>query len=199
MDDCLYCRITACQAPANVLRTWDEVIMIASPTPVAREHFVLIAREHVPDVGAKPTLAAVLMLRAGEVAREHPNLNIIASQGEQATQGVKHLSLDLVTRQDGDRLPLPWSPEPFTRQLAALRALEDDLTEKGMPETFGATTDCATATVLARVLATTGHHDDAVSLLFHHGLYDDADQEHYDLTKEHAAKLAEALASAALL
>jgi histidine triad (HIT) family protein len=46
-------------------------------------------------------------------------VNLSTSKGEAATQSVFHLHVHVVPRQEGDRLPLPWTPQHTARATAA--------------------------------------------------------------------------------
>ncbi len=60
-----------------------------------------------------------MMRRAAELMAGHPTVNLITSKGEAATQSVFHLHVHIVPRQEGDRLPLPWTPQHTARATAA--------------------------------------------------------------------------------
>ncbi|MGW1218218.1 HIT family protein [Streptomyces californicus] len=108
---CVFCRIVTGQAPADVVREWDDVIAIHPVTP---GHILVIPHTHVPDVGQDPGVSARTMACAAELAAELPAANVITSKGTAATQTVAHLHLHIVPRTAGDDLPLPWTPQQHT-------------------------------------------------------------------------------------
>ncbi|WP_306340214.1 HIT family protein [Streptomyces sp. AS13] len=111
---CVFCRIVAGQAPADVVREWDDVIAIRPLNPVTPEHILVIPHTHVHDVGQDPGVSARTMACAAELAAELPAVNVITSKGRAATQTVAHLHLHIVPRTAGDDLPLPWTPQQHT-------------------------------------------------------------------------------------
>ncbi|WP_420167725.1 HIT family protein [Streptomyces violaceoruber] len=111
---CVFCRIVAGHAPADVVREWDDVIAIRPLDPVTPGHILVIPRTHVADVGARPLVSARAMACAAELAADLLAVNVITSKGRAATQTVAHLHLHLVPRTAGDALPLPWTPGQHT-------------------------------------------------------------------------------------
>ncbi|MFJ3817807.1 HIT family protein [Streptomyces sp. NPDC090056] len=55
------------------------------------------------------------MRRAAELMAELPAANLTTSKGTEATQSVFHLHVHVVPGQDGDNLPLPWTPQHAAR------------------------------------------------------------------------------------
>ncbi|WP_268841215.1 HIT family protein, partial [Streptomyces violaceoruber] len=111
---CVFCRIVAGHAPADVVREWEDVIAIRPLNPVTPGHVLVIPHTHVPDVGERPLVSARAMACAAELAAELAAVNVITSKGTAATQTVAHLHLHLVPRTAGDDLPLPWTPQQHT-------------------------------------------------------------------------------------
>lgn len=109
--DCVFCRIATNEAPATVVREWDNAIAFVPLNPVAPGHTLVIPKWHVADFADDPQWSAVAMLRASELARElwgDGAGNLITSRGREATQSVFHLHLHLLPRQANDGLALPW-------------------------------------------------------------------------------------------
>lgn len=106
---CIFCQIVAGEAPATVVREWDDVIAIRPRGGVHENHVLVIPTQHVADAGTDPEVSAATMARAAELMSEHPNANIITSRGADATQTVFHLHIHVVPRQAGDGLALPWT------------------------------------------------------------------------------------------
>ncbi|WP_433476284.1 HIT family protein [Spirillospora sp. CA-142024] len=113
--DCVFCEIIAGRAPASVVGRWPEAIAILPRHPVTPGHVLVVPRVHVTDVGTDPAVSAQAMAAAAQLAGRLPAANVITSRGAAATQTVFHLHLHVVPRQDGDDLPLPWTPQRATR------------------------------------------------------------------------------------
>ncbi|WP_285475268.1 HIT domain-containing protein [Actinoplanes sp. NBRC 101535] len=108
---CVFCAIIAGEAPAIMIRSWDDSIAIRPIGGVHPGHTLVIPRTHVADVGVDPVVSAWTMARAAELAGELDAANIITSRGAAATQTVFHLHIHVVPRSHGDGLPLPWTPQ----------------------------------------------------------------------------------------
>ncbi|MFD9405927.1 HIT family protein [Streptomyces sp. NPDC059989] len=92
MRDCAFCSIAVGNAPAAVVREWDDAIAIRpSPGGVHPEHVLVLPRVHVQDAGEDPEVTAIVMRRAAELMAEHSAANIITSKGAEATQTVFQL------------------------------------------------------------------------------------------------------------
>lgn len=108
-SECPFCAIVAGQAPATVVREWDDALAIVPLQPVVDGHTLVIPKEHVPDFTADPVVSANTMYRAAELMHWTPRpMNLITSKGREATQSVWHLHLHLVPRAANDGLALPW-------------------------------------------------------------------------------------------
>ncbi|MER6830804.1 HIT domain-containing protein [Streptosporangium sp. NPDC000563] len=112
---CVFCAIIAGSAPATIVRAWPDTIAISPRRPVTPGHTLVIPRVHVADVGQDVGVSAATMMRAAELAANHPDANVITSRGAAATQTVFHLHLHVVPRTLGDGLPLPWTPQHAAR------------------------------------------------------------------------------------
>lgn len=109
MTECIFCKIVDGQAPATILKTWDDAMAIVPLRPVVEGHVLIIPKEHVADALENPVITAMTMQRAAEFATGP--CNIITSVGKDATQSVFHLHLHIVPRHHGDGLLLPWSEQ----------------------------------------------------------------------------------------
>ncbi|WP_405479904.1 HIT family protein [Streptomyces anulatus] len=120
MSDCVFCRIAAGQAPATIVREWDDAIAIRPRSGGCTDgHVFVLPRVHVEDAGTDIEVTKAVMGRAVELMAELPAANLITSKGAEATQSVFHLHVHIVPRRDGDDLPLPWTPQHEAR--AAVR------------------------------------------------------------------------------
>ncbi|MEV5204932.1 HIT family protein [Streptomyces sp. NPDC053720] len=110
---CTFCLIADGQAPAVVVRRWEDrgILAILPLNPVTDGHVLVLPAAHVEDAGADQDLAARTMACASELLADHDAGNIITSKGEAATQSVGHLHLHVIPRRRGDDLPLPWTPQ----------------------------------------------------------------------------------------
>lgn len=106
---CPFCDIVAGQAPATIVREWDDVIALVPLGPVVEGHTLVIPKTHVEDFAAAAFVAAQTMSKASMLAhRMGGPMNLITSKGVEATQSVFHLHLHLVPRAENDGLALPW-------------------------------------------------------------------------------------------
>ncbi|MEV8248391.1 HIT domain-containing protein [Streptomyces rochei] len=120
MRNCVFCAIAAGEAPAIIVREWPDAMAVRPRSGgVHSRHVFVLPRVHVEDASTDPEVTAVVMCRAAELMAEHPAANLITSKGEAATQSVFHLHVPVVPRQEGDRLPLPWTPQHTVRPAAA--------------------------------------------------------------------------------
>jgi histidine triad (HIT) family protein len=111
MQDCVFCRIVRNQAPAKVVREWDDCLAFVPLNPVTPDHILVIPKVHVADFVSDPEVTAAVMRRAAELAADKGlvSSNLIASAGAAATQTVFHLHVHIVPRSGGDGLALPWT------------------------------------------------------------------------------------------
>ncbi|MEV8536150.1 HIT family protein [Streptomyces sp. NPDC051211] len=117
-DNCAFCDIAAGRAPATLVRRWPQVLAIVPLDPLTPGHLLVLPYEHVPNAGAHPLISAITMAAAAELVADLPSANILTSKGRPATQTVDHLHLHVVPRQEGDSLPLPWTPQHAARTAA---------------------------------------------------------------------------------
>ncbi len=106
--DCPFCQIVK-QQPRHDTRT---SCVIKPLDPVVAGHVLVVPNQHSEYVWELSSI--VLAWVMGEVAsqaRARTPCNIIQSNGEEATQTVKHVHFHVVPRREGDGLSLPWSPQ----------------------------------------------------------------------------------------
>lgn len=119
MSDCVFCSIVAGQAPATIVREWDDAIAIRPRSGGCTDgHVFVLPRVHVEDAGTDIEVTKAVMGRAAELMAELPAANLITSKGVEATQSVFHLHVHIVPRRDNDDLPLPWTPQHEARAAA---------------------------------------------------------------------------------
>ncbi|MEU5838591.1 HIT family protein [Streptomyces diacarni] len=118
--DCIFCAIVAGQAPATILREWDDALAFKPRGGVNDGHTLVIPRIHVADATEDPNVTADAVRRAAQYAAEiGANLNLITNVGPDATQTVFHLHWHIVPRAKADGLLLPWTPQHAARAAAA--------------------------------------------------------------------------------
>ncbi|MGW4597034.1 HIT family protein [Streptomyces sp. NPDC004457] len=116
MRNCVFCAIATGGAPAVIVREWPDALAVCPRSGgVNAGHVFVLPRVHVEDAGTDPEVTAAVMRRAAELMAEHPAANLITSKGAAATQTVHHLHVHVVPRQEGDGLPLPWTPQHTAR------------------------------------------------------------------------------------
>lgn len=93
-------------------------VMVFEPlNPVTPGHMLVVPAIHVADAAKNPTITALVMRRAAQVAAGVGPCNIITSLGADASQTVFHLHVHVVPRRPGDGLLLPWSkPDGWTAE-----------------------------------------------------------------------------------
>jgi histidine triad (HIT) family protein len=106
--DCVFCGIVAGTQPSVTVRQWPEAVAFRPLNPVTEGHVLVVPRTHVADAAESPTIAALVMARAAELAGMYDAANILTSIGAAATQSVFHLHVHVVPRREADGLMLPW-------------------------------------------------------------------------------------------
>lgn len=106
-DECVFCRISAGIAPAQIIRIWDDAVAFTPLNPCTPGHTLVIPRVHVASAQANPAVTGAVFRRAAELLGSDANL--ITNSGLLAGQTVFHLHVHIVPRVAGDGLLLPWS------------------------------------------------------------------------------------------
>jgi histidine triad (HIT) family protein len=112
-NDCLFCKIVAGEVPADVVHQTDATVAFRDINPQAPTHVVVIPRAHHANAaglaGADPTLAADVLVVAGEVARleglTESGYRLVFNTGPGAGQTVFHVHCHVL----GGRA-LTWPP-----------------------------------------------------------------------------------------
>ena len=110
---CLFCRIAAREAPADIVHASDTVVAFRDMHPRAPTHVLLIPREHVEsaaDLGPSHVgMLGELFVVAAHVAKaeriDRSGWRLVTNVGPGAGQSVFHLHFHLL----GGR-PLGWPP-----------------------------------------------------------------------------------------
>ncbi len=104
MENCIFCRIAALQAPARIVYEDDSVLAFEDLNPQAPVHLLVITRKHIPALkdalkedepllGHLFTVAARL---AGERGIESRGYRTVINNGSGAGQSVFHLHLHVL-------------------------------------------------------------------------------------------------------
>lgn len=110
LPSCVFCDIVAGDAPAQVVRRWNDATAFIPLDPVVPDggHVLVVPNDHIRDVSDMPVSAADTMVRAIELASAWESFNVITSAGKAATQSIFHLHWHIVRREPGDQLMVPW-------------------------------------------------------------------------------------------
>ncbi|WP_385638093.1 HIT family protein [Streptomyces sp. SudanB5_2050] len=120
MRNCVFCAFAAGRPLPSSSSEWPDVLVVRPRSGGVRAgHVFVLPRVRVEDAGTAPEVTVVVMRRAAGLMAGHPAVNLITSKGEAATQSVFHLHVHVVPRQEGDGLPLPWTPQHTARPGAA--------------------------------------------------------------------------------
>jgi histidine triad (HIT) family protein len=112
-SSCLFCRIVAHDAPAEILHETETVLAFRDIRPGAPTHLLVIPKEHVRDVrdleDRHAGMVLDLMQAATHLARtekvDESGWRLVSNVGPDARQSVFHLHLHLL----GGR-PMGWPP-----------------------------------------------------------------------------------------
>jgi histidine triad (HIT) family protein len=103
MSDCLFCRVAAGEAPADVVLERDDVLAFRDVNPQAPTHVLVIPRAHVPSLAALDQrhdhLLASLISAVNEVARKDGvagGFRVVTNIGPASGQSVEHLHLHVL-------------------------------------------------------------------------------------------------------
>lgn len=112
---CEFCSIIRGETEARVVGETAAILAFLPLTPATLGHTLVVPKQHIPDIwSVPPTLVGPLgqvTLRTAYAIREamHPEgLNIINSNGEAASQTVRHLHVHVVPRWRGDEIGEIW-------------------------------------------------------------------------------------------
>jgi histidine triad (HIT) family protein len=112
MEDCIFCRIAARQAPARIVLETEDVVAFEDIHPQAPVHELVIPKKHIVNpnhaVDADETLLGKLMLAARDVARlkgiAESGFRTVINNNRGAGQSVFHVHVHVL---GGRRMPWP--------------------------------------------------------------------------------------------
>jgi histidine triad (HIT) family protein len=117
--DCIFCAIVDGGAPSHQIYSDEHAIAFMDINPATDGHCLVIPRTHVKDLweidedeASNVMRAAVRVAGMIRSALEPDGINLVQATGAVAFQTVFHYHLHLVPRTVGDRVKLPWIPEP---------------------------------------------------------------------------------------
>ncbi len=99
MDDCIFCRIAAGDAEADILHTDESVVAFRDIDPQAPVHFLVVPRRHIVSALDLTPDDSDLLMRVfvviGDVARKEDvaagGIRILTNVGRAAGQAVLHM------------------------------------------------------------------------------------------------------------
>lgn len=110
MAECIFCRIIAGAAPAELLYRDDQVIVFRDIHPISPSHVLIVPLKHIPSLDdASPddqSLLGHMILLSRQVAQmekiRYSGYRLVINTGADAGQTVQHLHLHVL---GGRRLP----------------------------------------------------------------------------------------------
>jgi len=122
MNNCIFCRIVAGNAPSWKVFETEEVYAFLDINPVSEYHTLVIPKAHYTDVFDTP---AEVLQQIMEVVKEVTTLcreklgiqhvQIVNSSGREAQQDVFHIHFHIVPRKSGDGQNIRWRTHPEWR------------------------------------------------------------------------------------
>ena len=115
-DSCKFCRIVNCDDPdAREVYRDDNVVAFFPTEPALLGHILIIPRRHVPNIwklrldeAAQLSKVTIILAHAIRESVKPEGLNVIQSNGEAATQTIRHLHIHLVPRWKNDPIGSIW-------------------------------------------------------------------------------------------
>ena len=104
MADCIFCKIIAGEAPADIRYRDDKIVVFPDINPEAPVHLLIVTKKHIPSVAELSKEDSHLMgemtLVANELARREgiaeKGYRLVINCGKQGGQGVPHLHMHLL-------------------------------------------------------------------------------------------------------
>ncbi|MFM1655085.1 histidine triad nucleotide-binding protein [Brevibacillus sp. B_LB10_24] len=102
--DCIFCKISNKELPANIVYEDDQVIVFRDIQPIAPEHVLAIPKKHIPSLMAiQPEdkelighLHLVLQKVAKELGVDEDGFRVVTNIGPHGQQTVFHLHYHLI-------------------------------------------------------------------------------------------------------
>ena len=104
MNDCIFCKIVAGQAPAAILYRDELAVAFRDIHPVGPTHVLVVPNRHIVSVNdltpGDESLVGHLVLIAGQIARQEgidqSGYRLIINTGPDSGQAVFHLHLHVI-------------------------------------------------------------------------------------------------------
>ncbi|MFI6045380.1 HIT family protein [Nocardia sp. NPDC051321] len=111
MNDCVFCRIVAGEAPATKVYEDDTLCAFLDIRPVARGHMLVVPKQHATELEDLDAELGAYVFRAGHrlaLAVRRSTLaadgaNLLLNDGTAAFQTVPHVHLHVIPRKHGDK------------------------------------------------------------------------------------------------
>jgi histidine triad (HIT) family protein len=112
-DDCLFCKISSGDIPADIVLENDHVVAFRDINPQAPSHVLVIPRQHISSINemqeTDDAIVGKLFLAAREIAKHEgfsePGYRVVMNCNAAAGQTVFHIHLHLLGGRD-----LGWPP-----------------------------------------------------------------------------------------
>jgi histidine triad (HIT) family protein len=116
-EDCIFCKISAGEAPAEIIYEDEHTLAFMDLNPWTRGHALVIPRRHSrnlfdiddEDLARTAQSAKRVALRARE-ALDCDGVNLLNSSEQAAWQTVFHFHVHVIPRYEDDPLQLPGKP-----------------------------------------------------------------------------------------
>jgi diadenosine tetraphosphate (Ap4A) HIT family hydrolase len=127
MDDCIFCKINAGDAPASIIYQDELVMSFLDINPVTPGHTLVIPRVHHPNLSSLDEVTGMHMfkitMRLASAIRNSgircEGINLFLADGEAAFQDVFHTHLHIIPRFEGDKFKISadWGSHPERSEL----------------------------------------------------------------------------------
>ena len=102
MDNCVFCKITSKQSPAEILMESDSVVVFKDIYPSAPVHYLVVSKKHIPSI--KEVLHEDEVLMGNFINREKDEAEklglsgykLVFNVGKEGGQIVDHIHLHLL-------------------------------------------------------------------------------------------------------
>ncbi|HSM25696.1 MAG TPA: HIT family protein [Anaerolineaceae bacterium] len=119
MDNCIFCKILAGKAPANVVYEDEVCIVFMDIQPVTPGHMLVVPRQHFVGLSDLKEEIGGHLFRVGQrmaTALKQSKIpcegvNLFLADGEVAFQTVFHVHLHVIPRTSGDGFRLIFGPQ----------------------------------------------------------------------------------------
>ncbi len=117
MADCVFCKISRKEIPADILRENDRLVAFKDIRPSAPVHYLIVPKEHIQSVahleGNHREILSSLIYEAKDLAEEAglSGYKLVFNVGREGGQVIDHLHLHLLggwnNKKDAEAMPHP--------------------------------------------------------------------------------------------